>query len=192
VAVEENYALLSWLVRAGADLSLITSRIAVAGDCAGATMAAALTLMSKERSGPRIRAQLLYYPVLDPNCDSYSQRQFAHGYLLTREAVSWYWQQYTDDDQERAEPTASPIRATAEELAGLPPALIITAEADVVRDEGEQYALRLQAAGVTATAVRYLGTVHDFVSLRQLEAMEATRAAVRQGGRFLRSALTER
>jgi acetyl esterase len=191
VAIEEIYALLTWLGPNAAELGLIATRLAVAGDCAGATMATALTLMSKQRSGPRICAQLLFYPVLDPACASVSHRQFAEGYLLTRQAVAWYWQQYGDDD-ELSEPTAAPARATPEDLAGLPQALIITAEADVVRDEGEQYARQLQAAGVAATAVRYLGTVHDFVSLRQLEDMQPTRAAVQQAGSFLHTALNGR
>lgn len=190
VALEESYAVLTWVVEHASDLMLDGRRLAVAGDCAGATMAAALTMMAKQRGGPRIRAQLLYYPMTDPHSDTESRRHFASGHLLTREALDWYWQQYTDDEQELAEPTASPLRATTIDLAGLPPALVVTAEADVVRDEGEQYARRLLQAGVAVTAVRYLGTVHDFASLNPLRDSPPTQTAIRQGGAFLKDALT--
>ncbi|MGW2859673.1 alpha/beta hydrolase fold domain-containing protein [Streptomyces sp. NPDC001205] len=190
VALEELYAVLTWLTGNAPDLALDGRRLAVAGDCAGATMATALTLMAKQRGGPRLRAQLLYYATTAPHCDTASRKHFGSGYLLTTEALDWYWQQYTDDDRELAEATASPLRATTAELAGLPPALVITAEADVVRDEAEQYARRLQQAGAAVTAVRYLGTVHDFVSLNALRDSPPTKAAVRQGGAFLKAALT--
>jgi acetyl esterase/lipase len=189
VALEECYALLTWVVRQAGALGLDADRLAVAGDCAGATLATALTLMAKSRGGPRVRAQLLYYPLTDSRCDSPSQRQFATGYLLTREALRSYWQQYADDPGQRDEPAASPVHAGVAELAGLPPALVITAEADVTRDEGERYADRLRRAGVEVTAARFLGTVHDFVSLTALCDSPPTRAAVLLGGSFLRSHL---
>ncbi|WP_317453971.1 alpha/beta hydrolase [Streptomyces sp. TRM68416] len=192
VALEESYALLNWVVEQAAELSLDDRRLAVAGDCVGATMATALTMVAKQRGGPRIRAQLLYYPMTDPDSDTESGEQFEHGYLLTREAVEWYWRQYVDDERDLAEPTAAPLRATPADLAGLPPALLVSAEADVVRDEGEQYARSLRLAGVPVTAVRYLGTVHDFVSLNPLQNSPPTRAAISQGGRFLGDALAER
>lgn len=192
VALEESYAVLTWVVEQAAELALDDRRLAVAGDCAGATMATAVTMLAKQRGGPRVRAQLLYYPMTDPDCDTESGEQFEYGYLLTRAAVEWYWRQYTDDERELAEPTASPLRATPEDLAGLPPALVVSAEADVVRDEGEQYARLLRLAGVPVTAVRYLGTVHDFVSLTPLRNSPPTRAAISQGGRFLGDALTDR
>lgn len=190
VAIEECYALMTWAVRNAGELGLDASRLAVAGDCVGATMATALTMMAKSRGGPALRAQLLYYPITDAQGDSPSQHQFATGYLLTRDALRWYWQQYTDDPRERAEPTASPLHAGPEELAGLPPALVITAEADVTRDEGEQYARQLRRAGVEVTAARFLGTIHDFASLTALRDSPPTRAAVRQGGAFLRRLLS--
>lgn len=191
VAVEECYALLEWTARNAGDLGLDGGRLAVAGDCAGAALATALTMLAKRRGGPRLRAQLLYYPLTDARCDSPSQRDFATGYLLTRAALLRYWRHYTDDPRELAEPTVSPLRASLAELAGLPPALVVTAEADVTRDEGERYAGRLRAAGVAVTAVRFLGTVHDFVSLAALRDSPPTRAAVRQGAAFLRELLAE-
>lgn len=192
VALEECYAVMTWMLEYSASLRLTSRRLAVAGDCAGATMATALTMMAKQRGGPRIRAQLLYYPMTDPHRQTYSRTQFANGYLLTREAMEGYWQQYTDDDRELGEPTASPLRATPTDLAGLPPAMVITAEADVIRDEGELYAQRLREAGVAVTAVRYLGTVHDFVSLNSMRDSPPAQAAISQGGDFLKRALADR
>jgi acetyl esterase len=189
VAAEECYALLTWVAEQATDLGLDASRIAVAGDCAGATIATALTILAKRRGGPRLRAQVLYYPLTDARCDTPSHRRFAEGYLLTSRQARWYWEQYADRAGDLAEPTAVPMRASHADLAGLPPALVVSAEADVVRDEGERYAERLREAGVRVTATRYPGTTHDFVSLRALEAIPATRAAVAQGGEFLRAAL---
>lgn len=192
VALEESYALLTSVVEQAEDLGLDGRRVALAGDCTGATMATALTMMAKKRGGPHIRAQLLYYPMTDPYSATPSRDEFGSGYLLPSEALDWYWAQYTADACALAEPTASPMRATAADLAGLPPALIVTAEADVVRDEGEQYARLLRQAGVPVTAVRYLGTVHDFVSLQVLRDSPPTVAAVEQGGHFLGKVLADR
>lgn len=189
VALEECYALLNWIDGNAEDLRLDTSRLAVAGDCAGATLATALTMLAKQRGGPRIHAQLLYYPLTDPHCASESHRRFATGYLLGSGQARWYWHEYADRPGDLDEPTAAPLRATHEELAGLPPALVITAEADVVRDEAEGYARHLRNAGVAVTATRYLGMTHDFVSLRAFRDIPAARTAIRQGGDFLRDAL---
>ncbi|MFC4910116.1 alpha/beta hydrolase [Actinomadura gamaensis] len=189
VAVEECYAVLAWAVDHAPDLGLRGDRVAVAGDCAGATLATVLALLARRRGGPRLRAQLLYSPITDPRADSPSQHRFADGHLLTREAVRWYWRQYVEDERELADPVAAPLRATREDLAGLPPAMIITAEGDVVRDEAEQYARRLREAGVAVTCARYLGMVHDFVSLTALQPSPPARAAIRQGAAFLADAL---
>ncbi|MEV7094990.1 alpha/beta hydrolase [Amycolatopsis sp. NPDC051045] len=189
VALEESYALLNWIDGHAGDLHLDPARLAVAGDCAGATLATTLTMLVKHRGGPRIRAQLLYYPLTDPSCTSESHRRFATGYLLSSGQTRWYWHEYADRPGDLDEPTAAPLRATPGDLAGLPPALVITAEADVVRDEAEEYARLLRKAGVPVTATRYLGTTHDFVSLRALRDIPAARTAVRQGGTFLRDAL---
>ncbi|EWC62261.1 Esterase/lipase [Actinokineospora spheciospongiae] len=192
VAIEECYSLLTWAVANATDLDLDGTRLAVAGDCAGATLATALTMLSKQRGGPRIRAQLLYYPLTDPSCGSRSHRLFADGYLLSSEQTHWYWQEYADRPADLTEPTAAPLRATPQQLTGLPPALVVSAEADVVRDEAEEYARRLRAAGVAVTATRYLGTTHDFVSLRALQHTPAARAAISQGAAFLSEALAPR
>ncbi|MFJ8601863.1 alpha/beta hydrolase [Streptomyces shenzhenensis] len=187
VALEECYALLTWAVTQADELGLDARRPAVAGDCAGATLAAAVTMLAKSRGGPRLSAQLLYYPLTDSRCDSPSQRQFATGYLLTRRALRAYWERYITDPALRDEPTAAPLRAAGEDLVGLPPTLVVTAEADVARDEGEQYARKLRAAGVEASAVRFLGTIHDFVALHTLHDSAPTRAALGTGCAFLRA-----
>ncbi|GAA1950094.1 alpha/beta hydrolase [Catenulispora subtropica] len=190
VALEECYTLLLWLVEQQETLGLDSSRLAVAGDCAGATLATALTMVAKARGGPSIAAQLLYYPLVDASCASESQRRFASGYMLTRKALLRYWREYLAGSSGWTEPTASPLRATHADLAGLPAALVVTAEADIARDEGELYAQRLREAGVAATAMRFLGTVHDFVSLNALRDSPPSRDALRYGSDFLRSHLS--
>jgi acetyl esterase/lipase len=189
VAIEENYTVARWVVDFGATRGLDPSRIAVAGDSVGGNMTAALTLMAKERGGLPIAAQVLFYPVTDASFDTASYHEFAVGYFLRREAMQWFWDQYTTDPAERAEITASPLRASLEQLEGLPPALIITGEADVLRDEGEAYANKLRQAGVPVTATRYQGMIHDFVMLNALSGTHAARAAVSQAVSALREAL---
>jgi acetyl esterase len=188
-AIEEIYAALQWVADQGTAHGLDPARIAVAGDSVGGNMTAALTIMAKQRGGPRISAQLLYYPVTDANFDTDSYRQFATGYWLRRDAMQWFWDQYVPNEEQRAEITCSPLRATIDDLAGLPPALVIVGEADVLRDEGEAYAAKLRAAGVEVTAVRYAGIVHDFVMLNAMRDTHAAKAATAQGGQFLHDAL---
>jgi acetyl esterase/lipase len=189
VAIEQNYAVARWIVTDGAAKGLDASRIAVAGDSVGGNMCAALTLMAKERGDVPLLAQVLFYPVTDASFDTGSYHQFAEGYFLRRDAMQWFWDQYTTDPAQRAEITASPLRASTEQLAGLPPALVITGEADVLRDEGEAYANKLREAGVPVTAVRYQGIIHDFVMLNALRGTHAAEAAITQAIGVLRSAL---
>jgi acetyl esterase len=189
VAVEQNYAVARWIVADGAGKGLDASRIAVAGDSVGGNMAAALTLMAKERGDVPLVQQVLFYPVTDAAFDTGSYHQFAEGYFLRRDAMQWFWDQYTTDEAERAQITASPLRATTDQLTGLPAALVITAEADVLRDEGEAYANKLRQAGVPVTAVRYQGIIHDFVMLNALRDTHAAEAAINQATATLRTAL---
>jgi acetyl esterase len=189
VAIEESYAALEWIAAHGAEQRLDGSRIAVAGDSVGGNMSAALTLMAKERSGSKIVAQALFYPVTDASFDTGSYDEFAEGYFLRREAMQWFWDQYTTDEAERQEITASPLRATTEQLAGLPPALVITDEADVLRDEGEAYGRKLREAGVDVSATRYEGIVHDFMMLNPLRETNGAQAAITQAVDYLRHAL---
>ncbi|GLY85942.1 alpha/beta hydrolase [Actinoallomurus iriomotensis] len=188
-AIEEIYAALQWIAAHGAEHGLDPERIAVAGDSVGGNMTAATTILAKRRGGPELAAQLLFYPVTDANFDTGSYERFATGYFLSRDGMKWFWDQYTTDPAQRAEITASPLRASLEDLAGLPPALVIVAEADVLRDEGEAYAAKLRAAGVPVTAVRYQGIIHDFVMVNAMRDTHAAKAATRQGGEFLHDAL---
>ena len=192
IAIEQNYATAQWIVNNGATRNLDASRIAVVGDSVGGNMSIALTMMAKERGGPRLAAQVLFYPVTDANFDTPSYQQFAEGYFLSRDGMQWFWDQYTTSEAQRNEITASPLRATTEQLAGLPPALVITGEADVLRDEGEAYARKLRTAGVPVTAVRYQGIIHDFVMLNALRETRAAEAAIKQAISFLSDALGSR
>ncbi|MBF4479053.1 Acetyl esterase/lipase [Rhodococcus rhodochrous J3] len=188
-ALEQVWATARWIATAGADKNLDGTRLGVAGDSVGGNMTAALTLLAKERGGIDIAAQVLFYPVTDAAFDTASYHEFAEGYFLTREGMKWFWDQYTTDETERAQITASPLRATTDQLSGLPPALVITAEADVLRDEGEAYAAKLRRAGVPTTAVRYQGIIHDFVMVNSLHDTFAAKAAVVQAVAFLRDTL---
>ncbi|MEU1020482.1 alpha/beta hydrolase [Streptomyces sp. NPDC005898] len=189
VAIEQNYAVAQWIVREGAAKDLDGSRLAVAGDSVGGNMSAALTLMAKTRGDVPLVQQVLFYPVTDAAFDTGSYHQFATGYFLRRDGMQWFWDQYTTDEAERAQITASPLRATTEQLAGLPPALVVTGEADVLRDEGEAYANKLRAAGVAVTAVRFQGVIHDFVMLDALRGTHAAEAAITLAVGTLRTAL---
>lgn len=185
-ALEECYAVLEWIAAHGASERLDAQRLVVAGDSVGGNMTAALTLLAKQRSGPKIRQQLLFYPVTNAAFDTPSYQQFATGYFLRRDAMQWFWDQYIADPGQRDEVTASPLRATSEQLRDLPPALVITAEADVLRDEGEAYANKLREAGVRVTAARFQGTIHDFVMLNALAETAAARGAIALATSWLR------
>jgi acetyl esterase len=189
VAIEQGYATAQWIVREGAANQLDPERIAIAGDSVGGNMTAALALMANERGDVRFVQQSMYYPVTDAAMDTGSYEQFAEGYFLTAKAMAWFWDAYLPDVERRSEPFASPLRASDEQLEGLPPALLIVDEADVLRDEGEAYAARLRAAGVPVTTVRYDGITHDFMMLNPLSGTHATRAAIAQAIAFLRKAL---
>jgi acetyl esterase/lipase len=188
-AIEEIYAVLEWIAAQGRDRQLDGSRIAVAGDSVGGNMTAAITLMAKQRSGPKLAAQVLFYPVTDASFDTGSYHEFAEGYFLRRDAMQWFWDQYTTDQDARDQIMASPLRATTDQLAGLPKALVITGEADVLRDEGEAYGRKLGAAGVDVTATRYEGIIHDFVMLNALRGTNAAEAAIAQAVGYLHEAL---
>jgi acetyl esterase len=189
VAIEQVYATVQWVARYGAELGLDGSRLAVAGDSVGGNMTAAVTLLAKERGGPEMRYQALLYPVTDAAFNTASYEQFAEGPWLTRKAMQWFWDAYVPDVATRCEATASPLQATVEQLRDLPPALVITDEADVLRDEGEAYGRKLRQAGVGVTSVRYEGVFHDFMMLDALAETNATRAAITQTAQALKSAL---
>ena len=172
--IEQNYAVGKWITQNGEEQNLDVSRIAVCGDSVGGNMSAVFALMAKERGDVDLSAQVLLYPVTDANFDTPSYQQFADGYYLTRDGMKWFWDAYTTDPEQRAEIYASPLRADIEQLRGLPTTLVITDEADVLRDEGEAYAAKLREAGVDVTAVRVLGMVHDFLMLDALRDSKAS------------------
>jgi acetyl esterase len=189
VAIEEVYAATKYIAENGAKMNLDSSRLVVAGDSVGGNMTAAVTILAKQRKGPQISFQALFYPVTDANFDTISYQRFANGPWLTEKAMEWFWNAYAPDVETRKEITASPLRATIEELSGLPPALVIVDENDVLRDEGEAYARKLMQAGVRVTVTRYLGTTHDFMMLNPLSSTPAVRAAIALANNMLVQAL---
>jgi acetyl esterase/lipase len=189
VAIEQGYAVAQWIVAEGGDHGLDASRLVVAGDSVGGNMAAVLAILAKQRGDVTFRHQSLYYPVTDAGQDTESYREFAEGVYLTAKAMAWFWDAYLPDTAARAQITASPLRATPEELAGLPEAFVVVDENDVLRDEGEAYGRKLIEAGVRTTLVRYDATVHDFMMLNPLRSSAATTAAVEQAIHVLRKAL---
>jgi acetyl esterase len=188
-AIEQAYSVARWIVAEGKKKGLDATRLAIAGDSVGGNLTAAVTLLAKERGDLTFKQQVLFYPVTDASFDTASYQEFAEGYFLQRDGMKWFWDQYTTDEAERNQITASPLRATTEQLTGLPTALVITGEADVLRDEGEAYAAKLREAGVAVTAVRFGGIIHDFVMLDALRDTHAATAAIDLAVRTLRSAL---
>lgn len=180
VAIEQAYAATKWVAQSGHEINVDGRRLAVVGNSVGGNMAAVVALMAKDRGGPDIRFQALMWPVTDANFDTQSYHDFAEGRYLTRSAMQWFWDNYTTDPVERTEIYASPLRAMTEELRGLPPALVQTAGNDVLRDEGEEYARKLDFAGVDVIATRYSGMIHDWGLLNPISQVPATRASLLQ------------
>lgn len=189
IALEECYAVAQWIAAQGAEYGLDPARIAIAGDSAGGNLATALTILAKQRNGPRFLQQVLLYPVTDANFDTPSYREFGSGYYLNRESMMWFWDQYLPNQVERANPLASPLNASPDQLRGMPPTLITTNEADVLRDEGEAYASKLRQAGVPVTQVRYQGIIHDMAMLDSLADTQAARSATAHAALALARAL---
>lgn len=179
-AIEQCYAVLCMLPQLTDQMNLncCLDKLTVAGDSVGGNMATVMTIMSKQRCGPEIHKQLLYYPVTDACFDTCSYRAFGVNYYLYRAGMMWFWNQYTCNRRERCEITASPLRASLEQLRGLPDAMILCGEADVLRCEGEAYARKLRKAGVEVTALQFQAMIHDFVMLNALDQTNACRAAM--------------
>jgi acetyl esterase len=189
VPLEQAYAVAKYVAEHGAQLNLDGRRLAIAGDSVGGNMTAALTLLAKERGGPAINWQVMLYPVTDANFNTPSYIEFANGPWLTKPAMEWFWNAYAPNVSDRARITASPLRATAEQLKGLPPGLLLTDANDVLRDEGEAYGLKLIAAGIDITVQRYLGVFHDFMMLNALSGLPGPRTAVATAADSLKAAL---
>lgn len=184
--INEAYAALEWASRHGAELGADGSRIAVVGNSVGGDMTAALTLMAKDRKGPKIRYQVLLIPATDASVDSASYLTYGKDRFLGRAFMKYGWDHYAPEQTLRNNRYVSPLRASLEQLKDLPPALVITAENDPLRDEGEAYARKLKLAGVSVNAVRYNGTIHDFVLLNALRHVPSTEAAIEQIGTEIR------
>lgn len=177
--IEQCYAAARWITEQGAGGGFDTTRIAVAGDSAGGNMSTVLTLMAKRRGDVRFVHQSLYYPMTDADAeDSESVRKFKDGPYGSAEGLRWFWSSYLANDESRTDIFVSPLQATLSDLEGLPPALVIVDENDVLRDQGETYANKLRDAGVSTTSVRFNGTIHDFMRLNALRDSESTRAAI--------------
>ncbi|MEN6079488.1 alpha/beta hydrolase [Chromobacterium piscinae] len=189
VAIHQAYGATKWVAEHGDQIQVDGKRLAVAGNSVGGNMAAVVALMAKAEGGPKLRAQVLFWPVTDANFESASYGKFADGHFLTKPMMKWFWDAYTTDPQQRREIYASPLQAAPQQLQGLPPALVQTAEKDVLRDEGEAYARKLDAAGVDVVATRYNGMIHDFGLLNALSGLPATRAALHQAAEELKSRL---
>jgi acetyl esterase/lipase len=186
VAINQAYAATKWVAAHGKEINVDGKRLAVAGNSVGGNMAAVVALMAKDKGGPALRSEVLLWPVTDANFETGSYNQFANGYFLTKNMMKWFWDSYTTDAAKRKEIYASPLNASQAELTGLPPTLIQTAENDVLRDEGEAYGRKLQAAGVAVTSVRYNGMIHDFGLLNVLAKVPAVQTAMRQAGEELK------
>jgi acetyl esterase/lipase len=189
VAINQAYAATKWVAEHGKEIKIDGTRLAVVGNSVGGNMATVVALMAKNKNGPALRAEILFWPVTDANFETASYNQFAEGHFLTRNMMKWFWDNYTTDLAKRKEIMASPLQASIEQLKGLPPTLIHTAENDVLRDEGEAYGRKLDAAGVKVTSVRYNGMIHDFGLLNAISQVPAVRSSIEQAGAELKKHL---
>ena len=187
--LNECYAALTWTAAHAGEFGADGSRIAIAGNSVGGNMSAALTLMTKDRKGPKISYQVLFIPATDASVDTDSYLSYGTDRFLARAFMKYGWDLYAPDSKTRDNPYVSPLRASLDQLRGLPPALVITAENDPLRDEGEAYARKLKEAGVDVAAVRYGGTIHDFVLLNALRHVPSTEAALNQASDGIREHL---
>jgi acetyl esterase/lipase len=187
--LEESYAALTWVAAHGEEIGADGGRIAVAGNSVGGNMTAALALMTKDRNGPKIATQVLLIPATDASVDTASYHEFGTGRFLARAFMKYGWDRYVPDAKTRNDPYVSPLRASLQQLQGLPPALVVTAENDPLRDEGEAYARKLKEAGVPVAATRYNGMIHDFVLLNAIRKVPTVQAALEQVSSHIRDAL---
>jgi acetyl esterase len=189
LAVNQAYTATKWVAAHGAEINVDGSRLAVVGNSAGGNIAAATALMAKDKKGPELKLQVLFWPVTDANFETESYNKFATQRFLTKNMMIWFWDNYIPDKKQRDEIYASPLKASLSELKGLPPTLIQTAENDVLRDEGEAYARKLNEAGVPTTEVRYQGLIHDYGLLNPLADIPAVQSALRYAAEELKKAL---
>ncbi|MDK4216717.1 alpha/beta hydrolase [Pantoea agglomerans] len=189
VAITQAYEATKWVAEHGAEIGVDGKRLALVGNSVGGNMVAAVALQAKQFKTPAIRYDVMLWPVTDARFDTASYDQFADGHFLTKNMMKWFWDNYTVSEKDRNNILASPLRATTEQLKGLPPTLIQTAELDVLRDEGEAFGRKLDAAGVPVTVTRYNGMIHDYGLLNALSQEPTVRTAINQAVEELRSHL---
>ncbi|AWK05554.1 alpha/beta hydrolase [Flavobacterium crocinum] len=189
VAINEIYAATQWVAENGKEIGVDSKNLAVVGNSVGGNMTAAITLMAKDKKGPHIKLQVLLWPVTDANFETESYNLYANGRFLTKNMMKWFWDNYLPDTAKRTEKYASPLQASLAELKDLPPALVQTAENDVLRDEGEAYARKLNEAGVPVTLTRYNGLIHDYGLLNPIANVPAIQTAVQQAAIVIKTTL---
>ncbi|RPE12751.1 alpha/beta hydrolase [Chitinophaga lutea] len=190
-AIHEIYDATKWVAEHGDEIDVDGKRLAVVGNSVGGNMTAVTALLAKERGGPLIRLQVMFWPIVDAGFDTGSYRQFGEQRFLTTSLMKWMYDQYTTDPAQRKEIYASPLQATVEQLKSLPPALIQVAENDILRDEGEAYGRKLSEAGVQVTTVRYNGVIHDFGMLNGMAHLPETRSLILHAAAELKKYLGE-
>ncbi|MFE4111453.1 alpha/beta hydrolase [Kosakonia sp. YIM B13611] len=189
VAINQAYEATRWVAEHGKEIGVDGSRLALAGNSVGGNMVAAVALQAKERHTPAIRYQVMFWPVTDARFETGSYNQFSNGYFLSKNMMKWFWDNYTTKESDRRNILASPLEASSAQLKGLPPTLIQTAELDVLRDEGEAFGRKLDAAGVPVTVTRYNGMIHDYGLLNALSEEPTVRTALSQAAHELRTHL---
>ena len=188
-AINQIYAAMEWVSEHGNEIGVDGKNLAVVGNSVGGNMTASVVLMAKDKKGPAIKLQVMLWPVTDANFETGSYKDLGEGRFLTRNMMIWFWDNYLPDVTKRKEIYASPLQATIDQLQGLPPALIQVAENDVLRDEGEAYARKLDEAGVPVTLTRYGGLIHDYGLLNPLAEVPAVKIALLQAAAVIRKAL---
>jgi acetyl esterase/lipase len=188
-AIDQIYAVTKWVSENGSEIGVDGKSLAVVGNSVGGNMTASVVLMAKKKGGPAIKLQAMLWPVTDANFETESYKELGEGRFLTRNMMIWFWDNYLPDNNARKEIFASPLQASLEELKGLPPALIQTAENDVLRDEGEAYARKLDEAGVPVTLTRYGGLIHDYGLLNPIATIPAIKTALLQAAASIKKSL---
>jgi acetyl esterase len=189
LAINQCYAATKWVSKYGNEMNVDGKRLAVVGNSAGGNLAAAVALMAKNKKEPEIKFQVLFWPVTNAFFETESYHKYATARFLTKNMMNWFWGNYIPNTKDREQMYASPLKASLNELTGLPPTLVQTAENDVLRDEGEAYARKLNAAGVSVTLVRYQGMIHDYGLLNPLAHVPEVQSALRYAGNELKNAL---
>ncbi|WFC82055.1 alpha/beta hydrolase [Enterobacter quasiroggenkampii] len=185
VAIHQAFEATKWVAEHGQEIGVDGSRLGLVGNSVGGNMVASVALQAKQFNGPKIRYNVMLWPVTDANFDTASYNQFENGYFLSKNMMKWFWDNYTTNAADRNNILASPLRASAAQLKGFPETLIQTAELDVLRDEGEAFGRKLDAAGVPVTVTRYNGMIHDYGLLNPLSEEPTVKVALEQAGAAL-------